>query len=92
MPRIASSVFLAFLLLSVYIVGVGAADAPWSPPRPTPRVGSGGFPEPIDWPCLADGWQAGDRFGPGAMDVVPSADPCPVVPIPMPSGDSEAMP
>jgi hypothetical protein len=31
-----------------------------------------------EWTCLAEGWSAGDVWGPGPDDVVPSAPPCPV--------------
>jgi hypothetical protein len=56
------------------LIGALSTFAAEPTPRPIPTVGTRG--EPVEWPCLAEGWTAGDRWGPGPLDIVPDVPPC----------------
>jgi len=71
--RVVVGAFLFYAVIAALFLAVSVTDA--ADPRPTPVVV--GF-APVDWPCLAPGWTAGDQWGPGAADIVPDAPPCPV--------------
>lgn len=76
MKRIVAALAAA---LAIYAGGtVSAAEPP-------PTIVGLPEPSPLTWPCLAPGWTAGDRFGPGPEDIVPDVPPCPVAVEPAPS-------
>lgn len=65
---------LAIGLLVAIIVGIAVFVA-----VVTPESAYAAEPSPVCWPLIGSGWEVGDRWGPGPLDIVVEC-PAPTLP------------